>query len=193
MALQPVPLEKFYRLLNHGPTVMVSAKHGGVENVMSAAWSCVLDFYPNPKVTVVLDKAAYTRGLVEGSGYFALQVPFANQAATVIAMGQSRKDNPNKLADNGVELFYFDDADIPLVKGCSAYILCKLIPEPHNQQTHDLFIGQVIAAYADDRVFRNGHWEFDEVGDELKNLHYVAGGQFYITGKGVNVKSDLPF
>ena len=193
MALLSVPLEKFYRLLNHGPTVMVSAKHNGVENMMSAAWSCVLDFYPNTKVTIVLDKATFTRPLVEGSGFFALQVPFAHQAETVIAMGQSRKENPNKLSDNHIELFYQDDADIPLVKGCSAYLLCKVIPEPHNQQTHDLFIGRVLAAYADDRVFRNGHWEFDGVGDDLRNLHYVAGGQFYITGKGINVKSNMPF
>ncbi len=193
MALQTVPLEKFYRLLNHGPTVMVSAKSNGIENVMSVAWSCALDFYPKPKVTVVLDKSTYTRSLVEASGYFALQVPFAHQAKTVIAMGESRKDNPNKIRENGIALFYQDGFDIPLVKGCSAYILCKLIPEPHNHQAHDLFIGEVLAAFADDRVFRDGHWQFDEVGDELKNLHYVAGGQFYLTGKGINVKNDLPF
>jgi hypothetical protein len=35
----PVPLSTCYRLLNHGPTVMVSSAHGGKANVMSAAWS----------------------------------------------------------------------------------------------------------------------------------------------------------
>lgn len=53
--IAPVELEKAYRLLNHGPTVLVSATHEGVDNVMAAAWSCALDFSP-PKVTVVLDK-----------------------------------------------------------------------------------------------------------------------------------------
>ena len=142
---------------------------------------------------IVLDKSAYTRQLVEQSGYFAVQIPFAYQAKTVLAMGSdSRHHNPNKLADNGIELFYQDDFDIPLVAGCSAYILCQVIPEPHNQEAHDLFIGQVLAAYADDRVFRHGHWEFDSVSDDLKNLHYIAGGQFYLTGKGLNIKeADL--
>src|SRR2546429_5754166 len=37
-------------------TVLVSARHGGVDNVMAAAWCCALDFAP-PKLTVVLDKA----------------------------------------------------------------------------------------------------------------------------------------
>ena len=31
-------LDKAFRLLNHGPTVLVSARHGGVSNVMAAAW-----------------------------------------------------------------------------------------------------------------------------------------------------------
>jgi hypothetical protein len=33
--------------------------------------------------------------------------------------------------------------------------------------------------WSDDRVFRNGHWIFDDAPDELRTVHYVAGGQFY--------------
>lgn len=69
-----VPLEKAYRLINHGPTVLVSACHGGIVNVMTAAWVCALDFAP-PKLTVVLDKSCKTRELIEQSGAFAIQVP----------------------------------------------------------------------------------------------------------------------
>ena len=189
MALQAVELEKFYRLINHGPTVMVSAKHHGIENVMSASWCCALDFAPKAKLTVVLDKATFTRSLIEQSGCFAIQLPFAYQAKTVMAMSESYRDHPHKLADNGIKLFYQDGFDVPLVADCAAYLICKLIDEPHNQQAHDLFIGEVLAAWADDRVFRDdGHWHFDEVGDDLKTLHYVAGGQFYLTGKGLKVE-----
>lgn len=39
--MAPVPLDKAYRLINHGPTVLVSARHDGVENVMAAAWACI--------------------------------------------------------------------------------------------------------------------------------------------------------
>lgn len=63
----PVELEKAYRLVTHGPTVLVSASHGGVVDVMAAAWCCALDFAP-PKLTVVLDKITRTRELVERSG-----------------------------------------------------------------------------------------------------------------------------
>ena len=93
----PVALDKCYRLLNHGPTVLVSAQHDGQANVMAAAWACALDFHP-PKVTVVIDKAAFTRGLIEQSGRFALQLPTVPQAALTVALGStSAHQMPDKL------------------------------------------------------------------------------------------------
>jgi flavin reductase (DIM6/NTAB) family NADH-FMN oxidoreductase RutF len=182
---KPVELAKSYRLLNHGPTVLVSAAHDGVENVMSAAWSCALDFAP-PKVTVVLDKATATRPLVEQSGYFALQVPNVSQVQLTYDVGHtSAIDTPDKLAKAGVQLFRVDGYDLPLVSGSSAWLICKVIPEPRNEQVYDLFIGEVVAAYADDRVFSNGHWHFETADPGLRSLHYIAGGTFYAIGEAV--------
>ena len=182
-----VPLEKAYRLINHGPTVLVSAQHEETRNVMAAAWACALDFSP-PKVTVVLDKIAKTRELVERSGLFVIQVPTVAQLQLTRDVGSvSLQEDPQKLAHSGVELFSISGHDVPFVAGCSAWLVCRLIDEPHNQQAYDLFIGEVVAAWADDRVFRNGHWEFDTAPDELRTLHYVAGGQFYATGASVKV------
>lgn len=188
--IRPVPLDKSYRLLNHGPTVLVSAQDAHSTGVMTAAWACALELTP-AKVTVVLDKATKTREIIENSGYFALQVPTLKQLKMVYALGMiSQRDAPEKLRQCGVELFKFNLSDIPVVDGCSAWILCKLIPEPHNQQAHDLFIGEVIAAYADERVFRDGHWLYQDVADEWKSLHHVAGGHFYTIGNAVSV-ADL--
>lgn len=180
-----VPLDKAYRLINHGPTVLVSAAHAGERNVMAAAWACALDFSP-PKITVVLDKATRTRELVEASGRFALQLPTAAMAALTLGVGtDSARTTPDKAGRHGVQWFETPGHATPLVQGCAAWLLCRVIPEPHNQQAYDLFIGEVEAAWADDRVFRNGHWEFDTAPDELRTLHYVAGGQFYATGASV--------
>ncbi|HRH72362.1 MAG TPA: flavin reductase, partial [Zoogloea sp.] len=74
MTLQPVPLSKACRLLNHGPTVLVSSAHAGRRNVMAAAWTMPLDFDP-PKVAVVIDKSTFTRELIEASGEFVLALP----------------------------------------------------------------------------------------------------------------------
>jgi flavin reductase (DIM6/NTAB) family NADH-FMN oxidoreductase RutF len=95
----------------------------------------------------------------------------------------SLADAPDKLKRCGIELFRVGERDTPLVAGCSAWLICKVIPEPHIQQAYDLFIGEVVEAWADDRVFRNGHWEFDKADPSLRSLHYIAGGQFYAIGE----------
>src|SRR5450830_966976 len=142
--ISPVELGKAYRLLNHGPTVLVSAEYAGVGNVMAAAWACALDFAP-PKITVVLDKATRTRELVERSGRFVIQIPNAAQLELTQAVGSaSLADVPDKLAQCGVTLTSIGGVDLPFVAGSSAWLACKLIPEAHNQQTYDLFIGEVV-------------------------------------------------
>lgn len=189
---QPVPLDKAYRLINHGPTVLVSAAHAGETNVMAAAWACALDYAP-PKVTVVLDKATRTRVLVEASGSFALCVPSAQLAALTVGVGtDSAVSVPDKLARHGVQTFTAPGHALPLVDGCVAWLACRLMPEPHNQTTYDLFIGEVVGAWADERVFRAGRWHFDSAPDSLRTLHYVAGGQFYATGASLQVGGNAP-
>ncbi|EQA4281970.1 flavin reductase family protein [Cronobacter dublinensis] len=180
--MAPVPLEKAYRLINHGPTVLVSARHDGVENVMAAAWACGLDFTP-PKVTVVIDKIARTRELLERSGTFVLQVPTVAQREMTYQLGTlSLHNEPEKLALAGAELLEMPGVDAPLVAGCSAWLACRLIPEPHNQQQYDLFIGEVTAAWADTRVFSDGRWHFEDAPAQMRSLHHVAGGHFYAIG-----------
>lgn len=73
--------------------------------------------------------------------------------------------------------------DTPLVEGCAAWLACRLVPEPHNQQAYDLFIGEVTAAWADTRVFRDGHWHFEDADPAWRSLHHVAGGHFYAIGE----------
>ena len=189
----PVPLSQSYRLMNHGPTVLVSACHGGQDNVMAAAWACVLDFGDAPKVTVVLDKATCTRRLIEASGWFALQLPCVGQVSLTVGVGtDSALEVPDKLDRHGVRLFDRPPGHAPLVEGCVGWLLCRLLPEPHNQDTYDLFMGQVEAAWADDRVFRDGRWHFEDAPFEMRTLHHVAGGRFVVAGPTVGVPRERP-
>ena len=186
--IQTVPLEKAYRLLNHGPTVLVSSHFEGVDNVMAAAWACALDFAP-PKLTVVLDKAVKTRELIEQSGRFVVQVPTVALLDLTNEVGsRSLAQHHDKLAGAGVSLLRLAGDALPFVDGCSAWLECRLIPEPHNQATYDLFIGEVVAAWADDRVFRDGHWHFESADPSWRSIHHVAGGHFYAIGEPMTAR-----
>ena len=191
----PVELAKAYRLLNHGPTVLVSAAHGGQRNIMAAAWAMPLDFAP-PKVAVVVDKSTWTRQLLEASGTFALQVPTVSQVDLTEALGSSSgqalaAQQTDKFAAYGLQTFQGDVIDAPLLEGCAAWLECRLLPEASIQQTYDLFLGEVIAAHADTRVFSNGRWHFDGQ-DALRTIHHVAGGHFIVDGDAVDAQPLVP-
>lgn len=187
--LAAVSLDNAYRLLNHGPTVLVTSAHGDQSNVMAAAWNMPLDF-KLPKVAIVIDKNTYTRELIMASGNFAINVPCAAQTEMVMKVGSSSgrellgKEQSTKFAAFDLATFPASKVHVPLIADCIAWLECQLIPEPHIQETYDLYLAEVIAAWADERVFSDGHWHFDGH-DELKTLHHVAGGFFFTPGDSI--------
>lgn len=186
---RPVPLAKAYRLINHGPTVLVSAAHDGQRDIMAAAWSMGVDFDP-PKLSVVLDKSSWTRRLLESSGTFVVQVPAASQVDIVQTVGStsgqqlSEEQGTDKFSRYDLQTFAGEHVDAPLLEGCVAWLECRLLVEPHNQDVHDLFLAEVIGAQADERVFKDGHWDFTGH-DDLRTLHHVAGGHYLVIGATV--------
>lgn len=193
MPLQPVPLDKASRLLNHGPTVLVGSAHAGRSNVMAAAWAMPLDFTP-PKVAVVIDKATLTRELVEASGVLSLSVPCVAQAGLTRAVGgESGLAHSDKLNRCGVLFEPGPHTGCPLVQGCIAHLECRLLPATaHVAGPHDLILAEVIAAWADERVFSEGRWHFETAPDDLRSLHHVAGGFFYAIGATLGRSPSTP-
>lgn len=186
--MHDVELPKAYRLLNHGPTVLVGAAHAGRRNLMAAAWAMPLDFDP-PKVAVVIDKSTVTRGLIEAAGGFALSVPCRAQADLVHTVGNCHGDALDKFAAFGIEARPGPATGAPLVAGCVAWLECRLLPQPALAQQHDLFLAEVVRAQADARAFAHGRWLVGDAAhpdpalDALRTLHHIAGGRFFACGE----------
>jgi flavin reductase (DIM6/NTAB) family NADH-FMN oxidoreductase RutF len=179
-----VDLPRATRLLNHGPVTLVGSAHDGARNVMAASWAMPLDFDP-PKVAVVIDANSYTRQLVEASGEFTLSLPCRAIAAQVLQAGSLSGRDGDKFAATGLTPLTAERVGAPLVAECVAWLECRVLPRPDNQQRHDLFLAEVVAAAADDRVFRDGRWHFDD--PALRTLHYFGGSVFAPTGDAFSV------
>ena len=177
--IQPVALAKSYLLLNHGPVTLVTSASGGRRNVMAASWAMPLDFDP-PKVVLVIDRQTLTRELVDASGEFALNIPCRAIADQVLAAGSASGRDGDKFARTGLAPFAATKIAAPLIGGCVAWLECRVIPEPANQKNHDLFVAQVLAAWADQQVFSDGRWHFPD--EDRTTIHYQAGGAFFVTG-----------
>ena len=106
------------------------------------------------------------------------------QADIVQTVGSTSGAQQDKFQAYDLQTFAGEQLAAPMLEGCVAWLECRLLPEPHNHQQYDLFLAEVIAAQADERVFSDGRWHF-EGHDELRTLHHVAGGHFLTIGEPV--------
>lgn len=182
----PVELRRAYRLLNHGPTTLVTAAHAGRRNVMAAAWVMPVDFDP-PKLAAVIATGTFTRELVDASGEFAIQVPSAAQLELTYAVGSRTGSDGDKFDLLRIPVTPASTIAAPLVEGCLAWLECRVLPEPKIAEDYDLFVAEILAAWADDTAWDGRDW-IDPSTDDRRAIHHVAGGQFFLQGGRVSAK-----
>ncbi|MGH6640857.1 MAG: flavin reductase family protein [Polaromonas sp.] len=177
-----VALEHASRLINHGPTVLVTSAHGAARNVMAAAWSMPVEFTP-PRIAIVVDKKTYTRELILASGGFGICIPGTALASLTYAVGSESGRTVNKFAQHGLKVRTGSVLGTPLLEeGCAAWLECRLIREPHTEDAYDTCFAEVVAAAADERVFHRGHWRFGDDNIDLQTIHHLGGGNFVRSG-----------
>jgi len=174
-----VPLTKAYRLLNHGPATLVTSAADGRRNVMAASWVMNLDFDP-PKLCAVIASDSYSAELIAKSRELVVNLPTVSMLDTVVRCGASSGRDTDKLSS--LETGPASQVGAPLVEGCVGWLECRLLDDPAARQAYDMFVCEVVAAWADDRVFRDGEWRFEGHPD-LRTLHHVGGSVFLASGE----------
>lgn len=188
-AFAEVPLAHASRLVNHGPTVLVTSAHGGRRNIMAAAWSMPVEFTP-PRIAVVIDKKTFTRELVAASGAFGICIPGAALLDLTYAVGSASGRELDKFARYGLQPRSGPVLGMPLLEeGCAAWLECRLIPEKHTEDAYDTCFGEVVAAAADPRIFAKGHWNFTADNADLQTIHHLGAGNFVRAGGMVRAQA----
>lgn len=185
---QPVELGHASRLINHGPTVLVTSAHGGQRNIMAAAWSMPVEFTP-PRIAIVIDKKTLTRELANASGTLGICIPGAELADIVYAVGSTTGRDGDKFERFGIATMTGPVLGVPLIESsCAAWLECRLIPEPHTEEAYDTCFVEVVAAAADSRVFTQGRWSFRADNEALHTLHHLGAGNFARAGNCIQAK-----
>lgn len=177
---QAVELRHASRLINHGPTVLVTTAYQGRQNIMAAAWSMPVEFTP-PRIAVVIDKNTYTKELIAASGTFGLCIPGAVLLDLTYAVGQVSGRDVDKFRTHGIAAAAGPVLGVPILEaGCAAWMECRLIPERHTEDAYDTCFAEVVSAAADTRIFKEGRWSVRPDNRELHTLHHLGGGTFVV-------------
>jgi flavin reductase (DIM6/NTAB) family NADH-FMN oxidoreductase RutF len=185
---RPVALPHASRLLNHGPTILITSRDERIDrrNVMAAAWSMPVEFDP-PRIAIVVDKSAWSRELIEHSGMFGIVVPGVEATNWTYAVGSVTGRDEDKFNCYGIPAISGPVLGLPVIEErCLAWMECRLLPPTAAQEKYDTLFGEVVSAAADSRAFIDGHWHFDD--DKLNSLHHLGGGNFVASGRKLSVK-----
>lgn len=180
MAKKPVDVVRMARLVNHGPTVLVSSRDGELCNIVTLAWTTPVSADP-PLLAIAVAPARFSHELIARSGEFVVNVPGPDLLSAVWYCGTECGRDVDKF--EGAGLTREDGAKVaaPLVAECFANIECRVVDSP-TVGDHTLFVGEAVAARAESEAF-DGHLRL--LGD-YHTLHHLGGREF-LTSRGTRL------
>lgn len=186
---RPVELHHASRLLNHGPTILITSfdVESKRRNVMAAAWSMPVEFEP-PRIAIVVDKSAWSREIIERNGTFGIVVPGVAAASWTYAVGSVSGREEDKFNAYGIPVVKGPVLGLPVIEDkCLAWMECRLLPATAAAGQYDTLFGEVVSAAADEQAFVGGRWHFDD--DKRNTLHHLGAGTFVASGKQIRANT----
>ena len=176
MDFKKIDLNQANRLINHGPTILVTAKYGEKINLMTAAWCMPVSKKP-PMLAVAIGPSRFTHELIINSGEFSVCVPGRNLVEHVMCCGtNSGRSGYNKFEKCGLTAITGEHVKAPLVAECLGAIECKLDSHP-TAGDHSIIVGEVLAVWAKPEAFGK---RFQV--ENTPTLHHLGGREFCLPG-----------
>ncbi len=172
MSLRTLQPAASLRLLEPSPVVLLTSMFRSHPNVMTAAWMSPLGFDP-PLITIAIHPGRLTHELVSKSEMFGLSIPTMDLIKAVHQCGVLSGNELDKFDATGLTPIDPLEIDAPRILECVAHIECGVI-ERISLADHDLVVGQILTADADDNYFTD-RW----IGEtELPLVHHIAAEHY---------------
>ncbi|MGD2143111.1 MAG: flavin reductase family protein [Anaerolineae bacterium] len=153
------------------PAVLVSCGVGSEANIITLAWAGTLCSDP-PLVGLGVRPSRHSHQLIRDRGEFVVNLPKADQVASVDHCGMVSGRHEDKWATCSFTPTAAREVKVPLIAECPVNIECRL-HETVSLGSHDLFIGRVVAVQVDEGML-----------DPRGRLDVVEAGAFaYLNGE----------
>jgi len=132
------------------PVILVGAQVKGKPNFLTVVWFSMVNFKP-PMISVVLNRAHYTNQGIKQTNTFSINIPSTEmlEATDYCSVVSGFEHDKSKLFD----IFYGELRNAPMITECPLTAECRVI-QTIQFTTHELFVGEVITAYADDNMLK---------------------------------------
>lgn len=159
------------------PVTLIGSNVAGRPNFMAAAWITRANSTP-PMLAVSLNKPRLTAEGIRENGTFSVNFPGTKMVRETDYCGLFSGRDADK---SGVfEVFYGKLETAPMIEDCPLSIECEM-SEVLSLPTNDLFIGEIAAAYSEERYFTEGRLDVRKIDPLLLTMpdnSYWAVGEY---------------
>jgi flavin reductase (DIM6/NTAB) family NADH-FMN oxidoreductase RutF len=166
-----------HRRLQAGPaSVVVMATcvdKEGRPNIITLGMYMSISSNP-PQLCIGVAPQRYSHGLIEESGEFVVNVPSIDLKEAMHFCGVKSGRDVDKFKETGLTPIPAMKVRPPLIEECFGHLECRVV-QSHVCRDHTLFVGEVVAASADEEVMKG-----DSL-DVLKARPIVQKNHIYFT------------
>lgn len=149
-----VNLSSAYKLVHPMHTVLVSCidRHRR-PNIITLAWAMPTSINP-PLVAISVAPKRHSHALIEETKEFVVNIPTTSMLKETLFCGRRSGRDYDKFKETRLTPAPARKVKPPVIKECAAHLECKL----HTQfetGDHTIFVGEVVAAYADRQMFKD--------------------------------------
>ncbi len=170
------------------PVTLLGTSNGGTANFMALGWLSRANGNP-PLLVVGVNKAHLTNQLLSENNGFSINYPTDDMIKEVDYCGlvSGRKEDKSEL----FTIQYGEIEDAPMIKECPLSLECKKV-DVYEMPTHNLFVGEIIASYADEKILTDGKPDMGKLNPLLltmpDNNYWTVKGK---VGKAWNIGLEL--
>lgn len=160
------------------PVSLVGATVNGLPNFMTVGWVNRANSNP-PLVVAALNKNHYTSEGIKISKSFSINFPSAEMVveADYCGLVSGRKTDKSEI----FTMFYGELETAPMIQECPLSLECRLFGI-HELPTNNLFIGEIIATYSEEKFLTDGKPDIKKMNPLVLTM---PDNQYWSVGKMV--------
>lgn len=138
-------------MLNPVPVVVVSCRSGGKNNLITIAWTGIVNSEP-PMTYISVRKSRFSHDMIEKSGEYVINMVSESQTKDMDYCGVRSGRDVDKFKDCDFTAVAADIVAAPLIDEAPVNLEC-IVKEVRHYPSHDMFVAEIVKVHAADELF----------------------------------------
>lgn len=166
-------------LLNPVPPALISCSHEGKDNLITVAWTGILNSEP-PKTYISVRPSRHSHRMIKESREFVINLPSAHIVRSIDFCGVRSGKTVDKFSACRLTRERASVVSCPMVAESPVSIECK-VTDVISLGSHDMFMADIVAVNIDERyIDEKGKFHIEKCA-----LAAYAHGQYFALGKKI--------